>query len=205
MATVPIDSSPDEIAVAPRKPRADAQRNQRKLLDVAARAFSTDGVGASLEAIAQEAGVGIGTLYRHFPTREALVEAVYRHEVEALIDAAEAIGHGTTPDTALAEWMRRFVDYIATKRGMRDTLLALKQSQSPLFAETSGLLPLALKRLIDRAVADGSIRSDADPADIYHALSSIYSAQDTADWRERSHRLVNLLMDGLRYRAPPRR
>lgn len=194
-------SSTDEVTQAARPLRADAQRNRQRLLDVAARSFSTDGIDSSLEAIAKEAEVGIGTLYRHFPTREALVEGVYRREVEALIEAAEELGQVKPPDTALAEWMQRFVDYIATKRGMRDSLLALKESQSPLFAETSGLLPLALKRLVDRAVADGSIRRDADAVDVYHALSTIYSAADTADWRNRSHRLVSLLMDGLRYGA----
>ena len=181
--------------------RSDARRNQVRLLEAAARAFSDHGIDASLEAIARDAGVGIGTLYRHFPSREALVEAVYRREVEQLIEAAEAMGRTEAPDAALAGWMQRFVDYIATKRGMRDTLQVLKESNSPLFAQTSGRLPLALKGLIERAVAAGSIRGDADPVDVYHALSSIYSAADGADWRSRSHRLVSLLMDGLRYGA----
>ena len=142
-------------------------------------------------------------LYRHFPTREALIEAVYRREVEGFVAAAETLARTEAPDAALAEWMRRYVGYIATKRGMRDSLKLLLDSNSPLFAETSGRVPLALKGLMERAVAAGAIRADADSADVLHALSSIYSTSDRPDWRERSQRLVNLLMDGLRYGAAP--
>ncbi|WP_102961426.1 TetR/AcrR family transcriptional regulator [Mangrovicella endophytica] len=182
--------------------RADARRNRDKLLAIAARAFAEAGVNTSLEAIAREAGLGIGTLYRHFPTREALIEATYRREVEALVEAAATLSRERSAEAALAEWMQRFVDYIATKRGMRDSLRLLSESKSPLFAQTSGLVPRALTGLIERAAAEGAIRTDADSADVMHALSSIYSASDGPDWRERSRRLVRLLMDGLRYGAP---
>ena len=186
---------------AQRPLRADARRNRNRLVAVAAEAFSHGGVDASLEAVARDAGVGIGTLYRHFPTREALIEAVYRREVEALIAAAEALAREKAPADALSQWMQRYVDYIAAKRGMRDSLRLLIESNSPLFAEASGRVPLALKGLIERAVASGAIRQDADSADVLHALSSIYSASDGPEWRQRSQRLVNLLMDGLRYGA----
>jgi AcrR family transcriptional regulator len=189
-------------AGAARPLRADAKRNRERLIAAAARAFSHAGVDSSLEAIAREAGVGIGTLYRHFPTREALIEAVYRREVEALCAAAGALARTRTPDAALAEWMQRFVDYIATKRGMRDSLKLLIESKSPLFAETSGRIPLALKGLIESAIEAGAIRADIDSADVLHALSSIYSTSDGPDWQDRSRRLVRLLMDGLRYGAP---
>lgn len=185
--------------------RADARRNREKIMAVAARTFATAGVDASLEAIAREAGVGIGTLYRHFPTREALIEVVYCREVEALAAAAEDLSRSKAPDEALAEWMQRFVDYIATKRGMRDSLKLLLESNSPLFASTSGKVPLALRGLIDAAVAAGAIRHDADADDVMHALSSLYSTKDGPDWRERSQRLAKLLMDGLRYGAPSAR
>jgi AcrR family transcriptional regulator len=190
-----------EIQASPpaRRLRADASRNREKLVEIAAIAFAERGGNASLEEIARQAGVGIGTLYRHFPTREHLVEVVYRREVEALCAAAEELAQREVPDVALAEWMQRFVDYIAAKRGMANSLRILFDANSEVFANTSGMVALALQRLVDAAVADGSIRSDIDISDISQALSGIYSAPDTPDWRERSRRLVSLLMDGLRW------
>ncbi|MBN8941994.1 MAG: TetR/AcrR family transcriptional regulator [Rhizobiales bacterium] len=181
--------------------RADARRNRDRLVEVAAAAFAEHGLDTSLEDIARRAGVGIGTLYRHFPTREHLVEVTYRREVEALIAAADELAAAGPPDAALAEWMQRFVGYIATKRGMADSLRILLTTKSELFAPSSGLLPLALKRLVDAAIADGSIRGDVDSADVLHALSATYSTPDTPDWQARSRRLVSLLMDGLRWGA----
>ena len=179
--------------------RADARRNRDRLVEVAASAFAENGVDTSLEDIARRAGVGIGTLYRHFPTREHLVEVVYRHEVEALHAAADDLASRHAPDVALAEWMQRFVDYIAAKRGMANSLRILLTTNSELFAEASGMIPLALRRLVDAAIADGSIRSDIETSDVLLALSGIYGAPDTPDWRDRSRRLVSLLMDGLRW------
>nr|WP_209945616.1 TetR/AcrR family transcriptional regulator [Rhizobium halophytocola] len=189
---------------SPAKPtlRADARRNREKLVDVAAEAFSQFGVDTSLEAIARQAGVGIGTLYRHFPTREALIEAVYRHEVEALVACAEHLMAEKTPEAALAEWMQRYVGYMATKRGMRDNLKAMMESKSQLFAETHGLVPRTFTRMMENAQASGAIRADAESGDVLHALSSIYSYSDGPDFKARAHRLVGLLMDGLRYGAP---
>jgi AcrR family transcriptional regulator len=182
--------------------RADARRNRDKLVAAAAAAFTQHGVEASLEDIARRAGVGIGTLYRHFPTRERFVEVVYRREVEALCAAADELACRHAPDAALAEWMQRFVGYIATKRGMANSLRILLNTNSELFANTHGKVPLALQRLIEVAVADGSIRGDIAGSDILHALSGMYAAPDTPDWQERSRRLVSLLMDGLRWGAP---
>ncbi|MET0741951.1 MAG: TetR/AcrR family transcriptional regulator [Microvirga sp.] len=193
-----------ERAGAAKSLRADARRNRDRLIVAAASAFARSGVDASLEAIAREAGVGPGTLYRHFATREALIEGVYRHEVEGLVTAAKDLGGSREPDEALAEWMQRFVGYMATKRGMRDSLRLLLESKSPLFAETSGLVPLAFRDLMERAVQAGVVRPDANSADVLHALSSIYSASDGPDWQERSKRLVALIMDGLRFGAPLR-
>lgn len=196
---------PDAQKGASEKPlRSDARRNRDRLIETAAQAFSHSGVDTSLEAIAREAGVGAGTLYRHFPTREVLIEAVYRHEVEGLVSAADELSRTREPDEALAEWMQRFVGYMATKRGMRDSLRLLLESNSPLFAQTSGAVPLAFKSLMEKAARAGSIRTDANSADVLHALSSIYSASDGADWQDRSKRLVGLIMDGLRYGAPRR-
>jgi AcrR family transcriptional regulator len=183
----------------PKRLRADARRNRDKLVEIAAAAFAEHGVSTSLEDIARRAGVGIGTLYRHFPTREHLVEVVYRREVEALCAAAGDLARQYPPDVALAEWMQRFVDYIAAKRGMANSLRILLTTNSELFADTSGLVVLALRRLVEAALADGSIRSDIESSDVLHALSGIYAAPDTPDWRDRSRRLVSLLMDGLRW------
>ena len=181
--------------------RADAQKNRDKLIKAAGLAFFQHGIDTSLEEIAERAGVGIGTLYRHFPTREHLVEVVYRREVEDLCQAAETLAKKHSPDVALSEWMLRFVDYIAAKRGMADSLKLLVASNSEFFAESSGRIPAALQKLVDAAIATGTIRADIESSDVLHALSGIYSAPKTPQWRERSKRMVALLMDGMRFGA----
>ncbi|CAN7442241.1 TetR/AcrR family transcriptional regulator [Mesorhizobium sp. LjRoot246] len=181
--------------------RVDAQRNRDRLVEVAASVFAERGIDASLEEIARQAGVGIGTLYRHFPTREHLVEVVYRREAEALCAAAGELAQKHSSDVALEQWMQRFVDYIATKRGLATSLRILLTTNSTLFSDTSGRVSQALRQLVEAAVADGTIRGDVDASDVLHALSGIYSAPDTPEWRDRSGRLVKLLMDGLRFGA----
>lgn len=188
-------------AQAPKPLRADAQRNRDRLVEVAAQTFASDGVDASLEEIAKRAGVGIGTLYRHFPTREHLVEVVYRREVEGLCHAAEELVRDHPADVALELWMQRFVDYIATKRGLATSLRLLLTTNSTLFSDTSGRVSGAMRGLIEAAAAAGKIRADVDASDVMHALGGIYSAPNTPEWRERSGRLVKLLMDGLRFGA----
>ena len=185
--------------------RADAQRNREKLIEAAAPAFAEYGTNASLEEIARRAGVGIGTLYRHFPTREHLVEVVYSHEVEQLLALADELAEREAPDVALEQWMLRLVGYIATKRGMGDSLRQLYASNSQLFAKASGLMPKTLQRLVEAAADAGLIRRDIQSADLLQVLFGLYSAPDTPDWRERSRRLVGLLMDGLRAGGPPRK
>jgi AcrR family transcriptional regulator len=178
--------------------RADARRNRDRLIEAAAPAFAEHGTKASLEDIARQAGVGIGTLYRHFPTREHLVEVVYGREVEQLIDAADDLQKREAPDAALEQWMLRFVGYIAAKRGMADSLKVLYASNSALFARVSGAVPQTLQRLVNAAAEAGLIRKDIQSSDLLQVLFGLYSAPDTPDWRERSRRLVGLLMDGLR-------
>ncbi|MGV1860372.1 TetR family transcriptional regulator [Rhizobium rhizogenes] len=202
MASKPSTEPKDQTPPAGKSLRADARRNRDKLIETAAQAFADHGTAASLEDIARRASVGVGTLYRHFPTREHLVEAVYRHEVEALCDAAEELSRELTPDRTLEEWMHRFVGYIATKRGMGDSLRILLNSNSELFADSYGKVPIVLASLIARAVADGSIRADVDSTDVLHALSGTYSMPNSPEWHDRSRRLVGLLMDGLRWGAP---
>ncbi|MDG4895071.1 TetR/AcrR family transcriptional regulator [Mesorhizobium sp. WSM4976] len=181
--------------------RADARRNRDKLVEAAAQMFASDGVDVSLEEIARRAGVGIGTLYRHFPTREHLVEVVYRREVEGLCHAADELAREHPADVALELWMQRFVDYIATKRGLATSLRLLLTTNSTLFSDTSGRVSGAMRSLVQAAAAAGKIRADVDASDVMHALGGIYSAPNTPDWRERSGRLVKLLIDGLRFGA----
>lgn len=193
-------AEPKTVPPTPTKLRADARRNRDRLIEVAAAAFAEKGVETSLEDIARQAGVGIGTLYRHFPTREHLVEVVYRRELESLAAAASELSQKNAPDAALEEWMRRFVGYIATKRGMSNSLRILMTSNSSLFAGSSRLLLGAFGSLLEKAADEGTIRKDIEAMDVLHALSSIYSIPDAPDWRDRSHRLIGLLMDGLRCR-----
>ena len=181
--------------------RADARRNRDRLLAAALQLFADSGTEVSLEAVAKKAGVGIGTLYRHFPTREALVEAAYRTEVERLC-AVDELLQAHAPEVALAEWLDRFVAYAATKRGMSDALQSVVASTNAhLFADTRAQIINAIAALLDAAAAAGSIRNDVDPDDVLRAMGSIWLVPIEPGWQERARRLLALLMDGLRYGA----
>jgi AcrR family transcriptional regulator len=186
--------------VTSRPLRADAQRNRERLLEVAVRAFAHDDADVSLDAIARDAGVGIGTLYRHFPTREALVEAAYRSELARLCDATGELLAGSPPDVALRAWMDLFIDYITTKRGMSDALRAVIASGGNPFEQSRVRLLDAASTLIDAGVAAGVIRDDVAPADVLAGLSGISLAAGGPAQRDQAARLLDLLMDGLRYR-----
>jgi AcrR family transcriptional regulator len=181
--------------------RADAQRNRERLLDAAVRAFSHDGADATLDAIAKDAGVGIGTLYRHFPTREALIEAAYRNELARLCDSVDELLAAQPPDEALRAWMDRFVDYMATKRGMSDALRVVIASGVNPYAQSRDLLTAAITALLAAGVAAGTLRSDTQPGDVLVGLGGVAMA---ASERDEAGRLLDLLVDGLRYRAGPR-
>jgi AcrR family transcriptional regulator len=182
--------------------RADAQRNRDKLLTVAVAAFAERGTEASLEDIARQAGVGIGTLYRHFPTRDALMEAVYRHQVEVLCDAADELVATKDADQALEAWMERFVEHVATKRGMAMALKSVIGKDSELFAYCHGRIRSSVQMVLANAVQAGAIRDDVEAADLLKALSGICLVSDQPGWQDQARRLVSLLHDGLRYRAP---
>jgi AcrR family transcriptional regulator len=182
--------------------RADAQRNRDKLMTAAVAAFSEHGADASLEDIARRAGVGIGTLYRHFPNRDCLIESVYRHQVEVLCDAAPDLLAAHQPVEALRLWMERFVAHVATKRGMAMALKSVIGKDSELFAYTHGLIRQTAANLLHAAAATGEIRADYDAGDLIRALSGICLVSDQPGWQEQATRLVNLLVDGLRFRAP---
>jgi AcrR family transcriptional regulator len=185
--------------------RSDARLNRDKLIGVAAELFATVGVDVPLESVAKLAGVGIGTLYRHFPTRDALVEAVYRQEVDRLCDAASELLADHPPDAALEQWMRRFVAYAATKRGMSSALQSISASNSTLYSQTRERLVSALATLLNAAIAAGTVRADMAPEDIWQAMSGVWLIPAGEDWAARAQRLLLLLMDGLRYGARPER
>ncbi|HZR48752.1 MAG TPA: TetR family transcriptional regulator [Streptosporangiaceae bacterium] len=183
---------------AARPLRADARRNRDRLLEVAVRAFSQDGPDVTLDAIAKEAGVGIGTLYRHFPTREALVDAAYRSELARLCDSAGDLLRDNAPDKALRTWMDRFTEYMATKRGMGDALRALIASGGNPFSESRAKLTGAIAQLLRAGAEAGTLRADVSPDDVLLSLSGISLATADSGRRDQVGRLLDLLMDGLR-------
>ncbi len=189
-------------ATGPRPLRADARRNRDRLLEAAVHAFADDGPDASLDAIARSAGVGIGTLYRHFPTREALVEAVYRNELEKLCDAVAELLETTPPDEALRAWMDRFVDYMTTKRELAGALRAVIASGGNPFAQSRDRLTAAITTLLRAGAAAGSVRTDVEPEDVLTSLSGITLAAGEPERRDQARRMLDLLMDGLRHGAP---
>jgi AcrR family transcriptional regulator len=181
--------------------RADARRNRERLLETAVRAFTEEGLDATLDGIAKEAGVGIGTLYRHFPTREALIEAAYRNELARLCDAVPGLLGELAPDVALRAWMDRYVDYLATKRGMADALRAVIASGGNPYAESRGRLITAIAELLAAGAAAGTLRGDVTAADMLAGLAGISLAAAGPVQRDQAGRLLDLLVDGLRYRA----
>jgi AcrR family transcriptional regulator len=188
----------DESKPVTRKPRADAERNRQQLLDAAKVLFESKGTAASLEEIAREAGVGIGTLYRHFPTRDALVEAVYRHEIEALAAAARRFAETKPPIDALRAWMRLFVEHLATKQNMSEALNSLVGGTSALYAASTELVVGSMQALVDRAVAKGEIRLEMDPLDLLRALAGVMTVGSGADAKANAWRLVDVLIAGIR-------
>ena len=189
---------------ASRKPRADALRNRDLLLEAAKSVFSAGGPEASLEAVARTAGVGIGTLYRHFPTREALFEAVYRHEVQQLADLAERLKKERRPIEALRQWMRSIVKFVATKKGMSTALALAVSKDSDLVSYSSDRLTRAIGLLLEQAIAAGEIRSDVSPEDLLRAIVGMCYTHDQPGWQKNVLRLVDIFVDGLRNRPAKR-
>ena len=178
--------------------RADATRNRNQLLEVATRVFVSAGTEPSMRAIAREAGVGIATLYRHFPTRESLVDAVYRDQVARLTDGARELLAQLPPPAALRRWMELFGDWIATKNGMLDTLLTMIESGEIAHARTRTELLAAITTILDAGRATGDLRSDVTADDIAAALIGIFTVAPRPEHEAKAGRLLNLLMDGLR-------
>jgi AcrR family transcriptional regulator len=183
---------------APRKPRADAQRNRERILEIAKQAFTRSGVNTSLDDVGKQAGVGAGTLYRQFPTRDALLEAVYRSEVEKLAAAEREFAATMTPIEALRAWMTLFVDYIATKQIIAPALNTLVGKPSKLFEASVAQIKAAIHALVERAIESGDIRSDLDPMDLLRALIGVSYVASEPDWPQSARRLVQILIVGSR-------
>ncbi|GGP55635.1 TetR/AcrR family transcriptional regulator [Streptomyces melanogenes] len=185
--------------------RADARRNRERILEAAVRAFSEKGPDVAIDTIAKAAGVGSATLYRHFPTREALVEAAYRNELARVYDSATTLLAAHAPDRAIRLWMDAFIDYLAAKQGMADALRAAVASGADPFAETLDKLGTALTTLLRAGADAGLLRPDIDPFDVGFSLAGVALITSAPDQRERAGRLLDLLLDGLRYGAdgPP--
>lgn len=181
---------------AARKPRADAQRNRERILEVAKTAFARAGADTSLDDIAKQSGVGPGTLYRHFPTREALLEAVYRAEVEKLAAAERTLAQELPPIAALRAWMLLFVDYIAAKKIIAPALNIPAGGHAKVFEASYGQIWGAIRALVQRAVDHGEIRSDLDAVDLLRALIGVAYTTTTPDWQKSARRLVDILISG---------
>lgn len=180
-----------------RKPRADAIRNRERLLAAAKTVFSRGGSEASLEAVARQAEVGIGTLYRHFPTRESLFEAVYRQEVDHLSELAEQLKDDAQPVDAVRRWLHANIQLVATKKGMLTALALAAYAPSELYAYSFDRLTTALGILLNRAVAAGQMRADITPEDLLRALVGMCYMRDHPGWLEAVQRLVDVFVDGL--------
>jgi AcrR family transcriptional regulator len=173
--------------------RADARRNRDRLIEAARELFAQAGTTVPLATVAKAAGVGTGTAYRHFPTQGALVEATYREEVARLKDAAAELLRDHPPDEALALWLHRCIDYLATERGFSDALRAAA-SGVEVHAESRAAIVAAIGLLLDAAQTAGTVRTDVDATDVAAALGGIYLVSDP----DRAHRVLTLVTDGLR-------
>jgi AcrR family transcriptional regulator len=181
-----------------RKPRADALRNRERILEIAKESFTRSGANISLDDVAKQAGVGAGTLYRHFPTRDALLEAVYRTEVAKLADAERKYAETMPPVEALRAWMLLFVDYIAAKQIIAPALNTLVGGPSKLFESSGAHIKVAIHALVSRAIESGEIRPDLDPLDLLRALVGVSNVASGPDWAQSARRLVQILILGSR-------
>jgi AcrR family transcriptional regulator len=182
----------------PRRPRADAERNRARLLDAAGAAFATGQAPVPLEQIAKDADVGIGTLYRHFPSREALVEALYRRELADLCASADDLLATHAPEQALRAWMDRFAGYVRAKREMADTLRAVFASGAMTVSQAREELTAAVGTILSAGVAAGTLRDDVRPEDVVAMIVGMFTATSLAGGHEQLARMFDLLMDAVR-------
>jgi AcrR family transcriptional regulator len=189
---------PKKRSPPPRKPRADAERNRERILEVAKQAFAREGANASLDDIAKQAGVGPGTLYRHFPTREGLLQTVYRSELEKLAAAGQEFARTMRPIEALRAWLLLFVDAIAAKQLIAPALNTLLGDPKKVFEASYAKMHQAIRALVKRGVESGDVRKDLDPIDLLHALVGVANVAASPDWKQSAKRLVDILIAGSR-------
>ena len=183
---------------AARKTRADAQRNRERILEVAKEAFTRSGANASLDDIAKQAGVGPGTLYRHFPTREELLQEVYRSEMEKVAAAERKFAQSMPPIEALRAWLLLFVDAIETKQIIAPVLNTLIGDPKTVFAASYAQMQEAMRALVNRAIKSGDIRKDVEPMDLLRALIGVAHVPSNPQWQQSAKRLVDILIAGSR-------
>lgn len=181
-----------------RKTRSDAQRNRERILEVAKAAFTRHGADASLDEIARQAGVGAGTLYRHFPTRDALIESVYQSEVGKLAAAESRFAAEMAPIDALRAWMLLLIDYIASKHIIAPALNSVVGGPSRLYEGSRSQIQGAIDKLVKRAKKSGDVRKDLDPSDLLRALIGVSHVGSGSDWQQSARRLVDILIAGSR-------
>lgn len=183
--------------------RADAQRNRDRLLEAAKKCFSENGDSVTLDDIVAEAGVGVGTLYRHFKTRDALVEAVYISEHEKLVDKAKELEESMPEVEALKQWLLAFIDMLATKRAMRDSLNLLFCAKPEVNSKSQSMMEPTLRRLMDRATAAGELYVTMEPLDLLRALVGIAYASIEPNWHENARKFVEIIIAGMRSKPAP--
>jgi AcrR family transcriptional regulator len=181
-----------------RKPRSDAKRNRERILDVAKEVFTRDGAAASLDDIARRSGVGNATLYRHFPTRDALIEAVYRGEVEKLAEAEQRFATTLPPLEALRAWMLLFIDHVAAKTLIIPAMDTVAGGSMRLIEGSRSLIHTAFVTSVKRAIVSGELRADTDPNDFLRALIGVFHTTASPGWEQSARRLVNILIGGSR-------
>ena len=181
-----------------RKTRADAQRNRERLLEVAKAAFARDGADASLDEIARQAGVGVGTLYRHFPTRDVLIEAVYRGAVEKLVGAGATMRETMEPFLALRAWMLLFVDHVAEKKLILPAMNSVPGGSMRMMEGARGSIHSTFRGLIEQAITTGALRRTTDPEDLVRAMIGVFHTTAMPGWEESARRIVELLLAGAR-------
>jgi AcrR family transcriptional regulator len=181
-----------------RKPRSDAQRNRERILEVAKQVFTRRGADASMDEIAKRAKIGPGTLYRHFPTRDNLLEAVYITEVEKLAGAQKRLSTELTPIKALRAWLLVFIDYIAAKKIIIPALNAMAGGPSRVFEQSNQIMAEAANALASRAVASGDLRPDVDPRDFMRAIYGLSTVGSADDWPQKARKFVDIFLRGSR-------
>jgi AcrR family transcriptional regulator len=190
------------MPATPRRTRSDARQNRERLLEVAARAFAEHGLDATPVSIAKQAGVGVGTLYRHFPSREALIDAAYQNELARVCDLATRLIDQHTAAEATRTWMGYFLDYATAKQGMSEALNTVIASGADPYATSRGMLTDAIGALLDAGAQDGTLRTDLSHDDVLLAMSGIAQSTGQYGTREQAARLIDLLIDALTKGAP---